>query len=69
METYLTNWDSEVFKVVDVGDDLVALWSPSHGRFIKTNKDSLCSSPLSNRPKLLDHWHSERFRYSIIDLN
>ena len=56
------HWDKERFKVVDAGDGMIALHSPSNNRFISMDeKGSLKSSAPKGANDLPADWKLERF--------
>ena len=56
-----SNWDSEVFLLVDAGYDKVAFWNPSHKCFIKMTGTGLTVSPKKEDGILPSNWDSEVF--------
>ena len=56
-----SNWDSEVFLLVDAGYDKVAFWNPYHKCFIKMTGTGLTVSPKKEDGILPSNWDSEVF--------
>ena len=59
--TLPSNWDSEVFLLVDAGYDKVAFWNPYHKCFIKMTGTGLTVSPKKEDGTLPSNWDSEVF--------
>ena len=56
-----SNWDSEVFLLVDAGYDKVAFWNPYHKCFIKMTGTGLTVSPKKEDGILPSNWDAEVF--------